>query len=131
MQMTGFKLTNVSLNKLDEDGHVKVAPQLKMYRKLLYTTLTKGADSARPIHVQHTETFTCIFSSFHIFLSLIRRSQTNNKSLLKATFNEKLMFSFHSKTMSKRPHRASIIFQDTKIYVLQTKQNLRNIKRCL
>jgi hypothetical protein len=41
MQMTGFKLMNVSLNKLHEDDHVKVNPQFKMYTKLLYTTLTK------------------------------------------------------------------------------------------
>ena len=41
MQMAGFKLMNVSLNKLQEDDHVKVNPQFKMYRKLLYTTLTK------------------------------------------------------------------------------------------
>jgi putative component of membrane protein insertase Oxa1/YidC/SpoIIIJ protein YidD len=49
MQMTRFILMNVSLNKLDEDDHVKVTPYFKMYRKLLYTTLTKRC-RFRPAH---------------------------------------------------------------------------------
>ena len=111
MQMTRFKLMNASLHKLDEDYHVKVTQNVQK-------VTTKGADSVRPIHVQYTATFPCIFSSSHIFLSLIRRFKTNNKSPLK---NEKTkpMFFFHSKSMFKYPHRASItrIFHDTKIDV--------------
>jgi hypothetical protein len=44
MQMTDFKLIYVSIKKLDDDDdHVQVTPQLKMYSKLLYTTF-------RPAH---------------------------------------------------------------------------------
>jgi putative component of membrane protein insertase Oxa1/YidC/SpoIIIJ protein YidD len=53
MQMTGFILMNVSLKKIDEDGHVKVTPYFKMYRKLLYTTLTKRC-RFRPAHSKYS-----------------------------------------------------------------------------
>lgn len=135
MPMTHFKLIYLSLNKLDNNYRVQIPSRFKTYSKLLCTRLKKRCLFPPTPFVCNMRQLVLAFPlPLCILLNLIKHFQASNNSFLKAAFNEKSMFSFHSITTFKLSHKASIIFEDTNTDVgspSHTKQTLRTIRRCL